>query len=53
MKKLSAEFWAIVILLLAGVAACIISGTATGAIACTLIGAAGLVAFIRANRKEQ
>ena len=53
MKKLSVEFWGIVILLLAGLAACIISGSVAGAIACALLGAAGFISYMRINSKKQ
>ena len=52
MKNRSIAFWAIVVLFLTGIAACIISETIIGAIACALLGAAGFIAFIRADRKE-
>lgn len=50
MKKLPVEFWLVAVLMLAGVIACIASGTVTGAIACGLIGAAGLFAVLRSGR---
>ena len=53
MKKLSVEFWAILVLAVAGIVVCIISGTVAGAAACAFIGAAGLIAFFRTNRKKQ
>ena len=53
MKNLPVEFWLIAVFFLAGIIACIVSGTALGAIACALIGAAGLYAVIRRDRANK
>ncbi len=50
MKNQSVVFWAIAGLFLTGAAACIVSGSVAGAIACALIGAAGIIAFFRIKK---
>lgn len=53
MKNTSMAYLAITVLLFAAAIICLIEGSVAGAAGCFLIGAAGLFALYRANRKAE